>query len=71
MYVLPLKDIPDDNHDDHRYEYDKAGEKHEGTREGLDAGVVDDSIERVGEEVDKARDEGEAGEYPAHLSTVH
>ena len=69
--ILPLEDELDENHDEHRHEYDQAGKNHECSWEGLDTCVVDDGVERVGEEVDEAGDEGEAGENSPHFVTVH
>ena len=66
-----MEDELDENHDEHRHEYDQAGKNHEGSWEGLDTCVVDDGVERVGEEVDEAGDEGEAGENSPHFVTVH
>ena len=69
--ISPFEKELDQNHDKQGQEDDEPREEHEGSREGLQAGVVDESVERVGEEVDEARDEGETGENPPHLVTLH
>ena len=69
--LLPVEEELDQDHDDQGQEYDEPCEEHEGSGESLNAGVVDESVERVGEEMDEAGDEGKTGEYPAHLATFH
>ena len=69
--ILPFEEELNQEHDGQCQEYDKAGKEHEGSWESLNAGVIDESVERVGEEVDEAGDEGKTGEYPSHLPTFH
>ena len=68
---LPLKEELDENHDEHCYKYDEASEEHEGAWEVFNTGVVDQSVERVGNEVNKAGDEGESRENSPHFRAVH
>ena len=68
---LPLEEELDENHDEHCKIYDEASEEYEGPRVALNAGVIDDGVERVRDEVDEARDEGERGEDSAHFTAVH
>ena len=62
---------PDENHNKHRYKYDEASEKHEGARKVFYAGVVDQSVKRVREEMNPAGDEGERREDSPHFRAVH
>ena len=69
--ISPFEEELNQEHDGQCQEYDKAGKEHEGSWECLNAGVIDESVERVGEEVNEAGDEGKTGEYPPHLPTLH
>ena len=55
--ILPFEEELNQEHDDQGQEYDKTGKEHEGSWESLNAGVIDQSVERVREEVDEAGDE--------------
>ena len=68
---LPSEEELDQDHDYQGQEDNEAGEEHEGSWESLNAGVVDKSVERVGEKVDEAGYEGKTGEYPAYLPTLN
>ena len=68
---LPFEEELDQEHNDQGQEYDEPSEEHEGSWESLNAGVVDKSVERVGEKVDEAGYEGKTGEYPAYLPTLN
>ena len=69
--ILPFEEELNQEHDDQGQEYDKTGKEHEGSWESLNAGVIDESVERVREEVYEAGDEGKTGENPPHLPTLH
>ena len=71
MPDLPLKEELDENHDEHCYKYDEASEEHEGAGEVFNTGVIDESVERVRDEVDNAGDEGKRGEDSPHFRAVH
>ena len=71
LEILPLQEELDENHDEHCYVYDEASEEHEGSWEVFNTGVVDQSVERVGNEINKAGDEGERGENSPHFRAVH
>ena len=68
---VPLEEELDENHDEHRYIYDEASEEYEGPRVALNAGIIDDGVERVRDEVDNAGDEGKRGENSPHFRAVH
>ena len=74
MWITPaapvLEEELDQNHDDHRHKYDETGKDHEGAWEGLDTGVIDEGVERVGDEVNEAGDEGKTGEYSSNFRAL-
>ena len=67
----PFEEEPDENHNKHCYKDDEAREKHEGAREVFYAGVIDQSVEGVRDEVDKAGDERKRRENSSHFRAVH
>ena len=67
----PLREELDENHDEHCHKYDEPSEEHEGAGEVFNAGVIDQSVERMRDEVDKAGDEGKRGEDSPHFRAVH
>ena len=70
-FFLPVPEEKlDYNHNEHCHKDDEASKHHEGAREGLETGVIDEGVEGMGEEVDEAGDEGETREYSSDLRAL-